>query len=103
MDKEEQQSMLTMPFSDGITKLQERILLGLWKLKGIGNNPIDEGTLKKELSTEPIEGNWTAELESLQKRGFLEAANKDEKSSVSLTPLGLAILRKIEEDRLQEL
>lgn len=103
VDKGGQPSMSIMPFPEGISELQERILLSLWKLKGIGKNAIDEETLRNELSTEPLQGNWTNELESLQKQEFLQAANKDGRNSISLTPLGLAILRKIEEDRLQEL
>jgi len=92
-----------MPFPDGISELQERILLGLWKLKGIGDNPINEEILRKTLPTEPQASNWTNELNSLLNQGFLQATNKNGRNSVSLTPLGLAILRKIEEDRLQEL
>jgi len=95
--------MSTMPSPDEISEMQERILLGLWKLKGIGENLIDEETLRTALSAEPLQGNWTNDLESLQKQGFLQATNKDGKNSISLTSLGLAILRKIEEDRLQEL
>jgi hypothetical protein len=92
-----------MPFPDGISELQERILLGLWKLKGIGDNPIDEEILRKTLPPDPQASKWTNDLRSLLNQGFLQAASKNGRNSVSLTPLGLAILRKIEEDRLQEL
>jgi hypothetical protein len=95
--------MSTMPSPDGISELQERILLVLWKLKGIGANLVDEEILRTALSAEQLQGNWESELGSLQEQGFLQAANKDEKNFISLTPLGLAILRKIEEDKLQEL
>ena len=94
--------MSTMP-PDGISPLQEHILLSLWKLKGIGQNFIDEATLRTVLSTEPMQGNWENEVASLQKQGFLQAAKRDEKKLISITSLGLAILRKVEEDRLQEL
>jgi len=92
-----------MPFPEGISEVQERILQGLWKLKGIGNNPIEEETLRKGLTAEPHQGNWTNQVESLHKQGFLLAASKDGRNCLALTPLGVAILRKIEEDRLQEL
>jgi hypothetical protein len=88
---------------DGISPLQEHILLSLWKLKAIGQNFIDEVTLRTALSTEPLQGNWENEVVSLQRQGFVQAAKRDEKNLVSITPLGLAILRKVEEDRLQGL
>ena len=41
--------MSTMPSPDEISEIQERILLGLWKLMGIGENLIDEETLRRQI------------------------------------------------------
>jgi predicted transcriptional regulator len=40
---------------------------------------------------------------ALQAQGFLDATVEGDHSTFSITPLGVAILRKTEEDRLQEL
>jgi predicted transcriptional regulator len=92
--------MPAMP-SATLTESKERILLVLWKLRGIGNNPIREDSLKAEAGQG--DENLENEMIELQMQGFLERVTTDDHKSVSLTPLGLAILRQIEEDKLQEL
>jgi hypothetical protein len=95
-------SIPAMPFPEGITALQERILLSLWKLRGIGKNAVKEETLRADLSPSQL-NKWTDDAKNLQNQGFIEATSGNGQNLLSLTALGLSILRKIEEDRLQEL
>ena len=94
--------MPTMPRMNGLSDLQERILLAVWKLRGIGSNNVDQSALNAEITNEPSQ-NLTDAIGTLYTQGFLEKTSNDDRTAISLTPLGLAILRKIEEDRLQEL
>ena len=92
-----------MPPQATLSDLEERILLALWKLRGIGKNTINERILKADLAAESESEGWMERIRSLNNQGFLEMGNVDGQNSFSLTALGLAILRRIEEDRLQEL
>jgi DNA-binding MarR family transcriptional regulator len=92
-----------MPSINKLTDSEERILLALWKLKGIGNNHIREASLKADLAVESSDDHWTGEIAKLQNQGFLDTVTVEGHNIISLTPLGLAILRQIEEDKLQEL
>ncbi len=94
--------MRPMSQPDGLSDLQERVLLAIWKLSGIGKNRVKEGELKAELNHEPSQDVADA-IDQLQQRGFLDKSTGAGATNFSLTPLGLAILRKLEEDRLQEL
>jgi hypothetical protein len=91
-----------MPQTNGLAEFHETVLLTVWKLRGMGNVPVDESKLRSELTGDPAE-ELSAALQTLSSLGFLEAKMAGERRVFSLTPLGLAILRKIEEDRLQEL
>lgn len=91
-----------MPQADGLSELQATTLLTIWKLKGIGANAVDEDQLKTELVNEPPENIHSA-VQLLQSQGFIEIRDLAGRKAISITSLGLAILRKIEEDRLQEL
>jgi DNA-binding MarR family transcriptional regulator len=91
-----------MPEPNVLSELEERILLAVWKLKGIGKNGVEESNLQTELTNETPQ-NLAAAIEALQNQGFIEKADSSGRRFLSLTPLGLAILRKLEEDRLQEL
>ncbi len=94
--------MPPMPQPEGLSDLEERMLLALWKLRGIGKNAVDESSLRAELEIE-MPQNLEDAIETLRQQGFLERGSVHDRTRLSLTPLGLAILRKLEEDRLQEL
>jgi len=94
--------MLPMPQPDALPDLEQRILFALWKLRGIGKNTVEENRLLDEMKNEPPEA-LNAAVETLVIQGFLERNHGSDIRLLSLTPLGLAILRKLEEDRLQEL
>jgi len=91
-----------MPQNENLPELQATTLLTIWKLKGIGNSAVYEEQLKAELANESPE-NIPSTIQLLQSQGFVEIKDLEGRNAVSITPLGLAILRKIEEDRLQEL
>jgi len=92
--------MLSMP-SDTLSVLGEKILLAIWKSNAVGIRSIAEDILRAELP-DSSEG-FSQELQALQDLGFVVKGNIIERNEFTLTPLGLAILRQIEEDKLQEL
>ena len=92
--------MLSMP-SDTLSVLGARILLTMWKLKGVGEKSVTEAALREELPDR--NDGFSQELKALHELGFVTKRNTNGKDGVTLTSLGLAILRQIEEDKLQEL
>jgi predicted transcriptional regulator len=90
-----------MPPSNGISEAQEATLFAIWKLRGIGNSKITEEQLKAEVTNQPSEV-LPETLTQLQTQGFVEISNESGAKDISITPLGLAILRKIQEDKLEE-
>jgi DNA-binding HxlR family transcriptional regulator len=92
--------MLPMP-SDTLSVLGEKILLALWKSNAAGVRSMGEDALRSELS-DSADG-LSQELKTLQDLGFIVRGNDDGQTKFVLTPLGLAILRQIEEDKLEEL
>jgi RIO-like serine/threonine protein kinase len=86
---------------DSLTPVAERILYTVWKLNAIGSRFVFEEAVKSELSIPAEE--FREEMERLQEQVFINTQKIDGKASLSLTPLGLAILRQAEEDSLQEL
>jgi len=92
-----------MPSINKLTESEERILLALWRLKGIGENHIREDSLRADPAVGASVEHLANEIGNLRNQGFLETVALDDHNAISLTPLGLAILRQIEEDKLQEL
>jgi len=91
-----------MSLSNGLSEGGEALLLTIWKQGGIGANTVDERQVTAEMAKTPSE-DITATLQLLEAQGFIEIKDQGVHKVFSLTPLGLAILRKIEEDKLQEL
>ena len=94
--------MKSMSLSNGLSEGGEALLLTIWKQGGIGANTVDERQVTAEMAKTPSE-DLTATLQLLEAQGFIEIKDHEGHKGFSLTPLGLAILRKIEEDKLQEL
>lgn len=86
-----------------LSELEERVLLALWKLGGIGKNHVREDALRADLAMAGLDTGCIKEVASLHDRGFLQSVTVEGEKEISLTPLGLSMLRKIEEDRLEEL
>jgi len=91
-----------MPSPNALSEPQEAVLFAIWKLKGIGTNPVTEDQLKTQITNTPAES-LPPTLTQLQTQGFVQVDNDGGRKTISITPLGLAILRKVEEDRLQEI
>ena len=87
--------------SDVLSEIGEKILLAAWKLNGVGNRTVTEESLKAESSVSAEE--FAQETGILQVQGFIVKSTAQESNEFALTPLGLAILRQVEEDKLQEL
>jgi DNA-binding MarR family transcriptional regulator len=94
--------MKSMSLSNGLSEGGQALLLAIWKQGGIGTNAADERQVTAEMAKSPSE-DLTATLQLLEAQGFIEIKDQGDHKGFSLTPLGLAILRKIEEDKLQEL
>ncbi len=92
-----------MPSSEMLSELEEKILLAVWKLKGIGKNMVMEEAVKADLAEEGAYHEWSKWIANLRRQEFLETSNLDGRTAFSLTSLGLSILRRLEEDRLQEI
>jgi predicted transcriptional regulator len=91
-----------MPSTNGLSEPQETMLFAIWKLKGIGSSTISEDQLRAQMTNRPPE-TLPSILSELQFQGFVEISDNAGRKRISITPLGLAILRKVEEDRLQEI
>jgi len=95
--------MPNMHPDSNLTQLAEKVLLSLWKLNGVGRNRVKEESLKADLAANGTEQDLRAEIASLQILGLLESETSEGSNLLSLTALGLSILRQLEEDKLQEL
>ncbi len=84
-----------------LSELAEKILLSLWKMNGVGESAVDEKALRSDVNVEAAE--FMSQIDALQLQGFITKLTVEDNSHLSLTSLGLAILRQIEEDKLQEL
>ena len=87
--------------TDTLSVLSERILLAVWKLNGVGAKSVTEDALRAELSD--LSDGFSQELKTLNDLGFIVRRDNGGQTEFVLTPLGVAILRQIEEDKLQEL
>jgi hypothetical protein len=92
-----------MALTDRLSELEEKVLLALWKLRAIGKNHVRENVLRADLSQTDAQGDWQNEISSLNDRSLLEVTAVDGQREIFLTPLGLSLIRQIEEDKLQEL
>jgi predicted transcriptional regulator len=91
-----------MPPPDSLSELQETMLFAIWKLRGIGNNAVSEDQLRAQMTNQPAQ-NIASTLRELKSQGFIDISDNSGRDGFSITPLGLAILRKVEEDKLQEI
>ena len=87
--------------SDTLSGIGERILLAIWKLNGLGTRSVTEYVLRAELTG--VADDLLQELQRLEEQGFVVKIEAGRSTEFTLTPIGLAILRQVEEDKLQEL
>ena len=91
-----------MPSENGLSELQEATLFAIWKLRAIGSNTVGEDQLKAQMTNQPPDAILNI-LNELQNLGFVDLTHNSDRKRIAITPLGVAILRKIEEDRLEEI
>jgi len=96
------QSDLAMSPENGLSEPQQTVLFAIWKLRGIGSSAVSKSQLNTQIPNQPLEI-VTSTLTQLESLGFIAINTKGEQNNISITPLGAAILRKVEEDRLQEI
>jgi predicted transcriptional regulator len=70
-------------------------------MNGLGYNAVDEKALRAGMNVEVEE--FVTQTDVLHQQGFITKSVDGDSARLSLTPLGLAIIRQIEEDKLQEL
>ena len=87
--------------SDTLSVLGGKILLAVWKSNAAGIRSVREDALRAECSDSSEA--FSQELKTLEDLGFIVRESDGGRSEFALAPLGLAILRQIEEDKLQEL
>ena len=92
-----------MAIESSLSELEERVLRALWKLRGIGKNHVREEAVRADLAMAGLDTGCIKEVANLHDRGLLQSVTIEGEKEISLTPLGLSLLRKIEEDRLEEL
>lgn len=91
-----------MPPPNGLSEPQKAALFAIWKLKAIGSMAVTEDQVKRQMGDDSNPDIPTI-LKQLQSQGFVHINDKAGANNVSMTPLGVAILRKVEEDRLEEI
>jgi hypothetical protein len=95
--------MQPMTAPDKLTDIEEKLLSALWKMKAVGQTTTGKERLQIELAPEDPKRDLSPEINNLERLGFIAANSPDTPDQISITPLGLSILRQIEEDQLQEL
>ncbi len=92
--------MQKSPSEDDLPTLEKQMLLSLWEARAIGNRAISIPSLKKSL-TEDAKFHCISCLKNLEKKLFVEISRANEDQMVSITPLGLAFIRQIQDDDLR--
>jgi len=89
--------------SPGFSETEQKILFTIWSMKGVGKNSVRQDAVLRRITktNEPL--TLEKNIERLQKLGFVEVVVLDGQNGLSLTPLGISLLRQIEEDQLEEL
>lgn len=72
-------------------------------MKGIGKHGVRQNVVLADITKNNASLTLEEDITRLQELGFVEIAVLDGQASLSLTPLGISLLRQIEEDRLEEL
>jgi len=79
---------------------KREILLSMWKAGAIGDRRIPLRDLKAKLADEARQ-NYRSYLENLKERLFIEVFSGGDDDLVSITSVGLAFIRQIQEEELR--
>jgi len=91
--------MHTWPSEDDLPPQKRQILLAMWKAKAIGDRIISLRDLRARLPDE-VKANYMSHLKNLKERLFIQISHGNNQDAASLTPLGLAFIRQIQDDDL---
>jgi hypothetical protein len=91
--------MKAMPSEDELSAQKREILLSMWKARAIGNRAISLRDLRARLSDE-AKRDFVSHMKSLEARLFVQIIHRNEQDAVSLTPIGLACVRQIQDGSL---
>ncbi len=92
--------MQNVPFDNDLPLQERKILLSMWKAKAIGGRAISIRDLRARLDEEG-KGDYRDNLENLENKLLIEVLHNDKEDAVSMTPLGLAYFRQIQDDDLK--
>lgn len=92
--------MQPAPTEDDLSPQKRQILLYMWKAGAVGEKAIALRNLKTRLP-DAAKSNYVSYLKDLESRLFIRISRGDHEDSVSLTPLGLAYIRQIQDDNLR--
>jgi hypothetical protein len=85
---------------DGLPLQKRQILLSMWKARAIGNKTISLRDLKAKLAEE-VKPNYVSWMKNLKGKLFIEISRRGKDDVASITPLGLAFIRQIQDDDLK--
>jgi DNA-binding MarR family transcriptional regulator len=88
------------PTEDDLSPQKRQILLYMWKSGAVGDRTIRLRNLKARLSDD-VRSNYVSNLKDLESRLFIRISRGDCEESASLTPLGLAYIRQVQDDNLR--
>jgi DNA-binding MarR family transcriptional regulator len=91
--------MHTWPSEDDLSPQERQILSAMWKAKAIGDRVISLRDLRARLPDE-VKANYVSHLKTLKEKLFIQISHGNNQDAASLTPLGLAFIRQIQDDDL---
>jgi len=91
--------MQAWPSEDELSPQKREILLSMWKAKAIGNRAISLRDLRARL-TDEAKRDFMSHMKKLEARLFVKIIHPNEQDAASLTPIGLAYVRQIQDGDL---
>jgi hypothetical protein len=92
--------MQSLPLENDLPSQERQILLSMWKRKAIGSRAISLDDLRARLSDE-VKENYNGYLKNLENKLLIEVFHQGKEDAASMTPLGLAYVRQIQDDGLR--
>jgi len=89
--------MHTWPSEDDLPPQKRQVLLAMWKARAIGDRTISLRDLKARLPDE-VKVNYISHLKNLKEKLFIQISHANNQDAASITPLGLAFIRQIQDD-----
>jgi hypothetical protein len=92
--------MHSWPLEDDLPPQKKQILLLMWKVGAIGNRGISLRDLRAKLADD-VKPNYMGYLKNLRGKLFIDISHGNRDDVASITPLGLAFVRQIQDDDLK--